>query len=135
MSMLPCLKEIKCGVGRTKQKVGVEHDINKLVARYQKTGDVCVLGLDHQGQFIDVATVGDYHDCQNRVLAAQSAFSALPSLVRKRFGNSCDAFMDFMSNLGPDSVDEAVKLGLVTKKDVPVATPATANNSDPEVKK
>jgi len=129
MSMIPSMVTVSCGVGRTKQKTGVEHDINKLVARYQKTGDVATLGLDHQGMLIGVANVGDFHACQSRVLAAQDAFASLPSTVRKRFGNSADAFMDYMSSLGPDTMDEAVKLGLVNKP-VPVADTATANKPD-----
>jgi len=131
MSMLPSLKKIQCGEGRTKQKTGVEHDINKLVARYQKTG-VLPMREDAHGLFTDVCMVGDYMECQNRVLAAQDAFNSLGSVIRKRFGNSPDAFMEYMSSLGKDSIDEAVALGLVEKKVVPVdnAQPATANKND-----
>lgn len=118
--------------GRTKQKTGMEHDINKLVARYQKTG-VLETKHDDNGLFVDVAVIGDYHECMNRIAIANERFNMLPSRTRARFNNDPAQLLDFISNLNKDSVQEAVKLGLITTTEVDtLKEKKPIINTDPE---
>ena len=85
MSMLPVLKSFVSADGKTKQKVGVEHDINKLVAKYKRTGSMPSLNYDgsnlsDDGEVIDLTTVGDFQECQNRIAVANEVFDRYPSL-------------------------------------------------------
>jgi len=103
--------------GKTKQKTGMEHDINKLVARYQKTG-VLEIKEDMNGQFIDCCNVGDFHQAMNKIAIAKERFDMLPSSTRARFHNDPGELLDYLATLKPETVDEAVRLGLVTKTEV-----------------
>lgn len=122
MSMLPCNITIKCGEGKTKQKVGMEHDINKIVAKFKKTGQMPSLNWDGNNlsdgeNIIDLTSVGDFQECQNRIAKANEMFSSYPSLVRRRFNNNVDEFVSFMDNIkNPDNLKEALLLGLVEEK-------------------
>ncbi|QXP44259.1 MAG: internal scaffolding protein [Arizlama microvirus] len=118
MSMLPQLTEIRCGEGKTKQKTGMEHDINKLVAKFKKTGQMPSLQFDgvkltDGDNVIDLTQVGDFQDCQNRIAHANEEFHRLPSQLRRRFNNSAEQYTDFMSDI-KNNIAEAEKLGIVT---------------------
>jgi len=130
MGMLATQAVIKCGEGRTKQKVGLEHDINKIIASYKKTGQLPV-EADNQGIFTDVTTVGDFHKCQNIIAHASERFQNLPSVVRRRFNNSVEDYLNFVDNIDETTLPEAIKLGLV-KQPEPQAAIATANKTTKE---
>ena len=101
-------------------------DINNIMAKYQKTRM-----LDHvntyQGDYSDVLEIGDYHDCQNKLLAADEAFNSLPSEVRGRFGNDPGAFLEFVSD--GENRDEMVSMGLIQEVGDP--NPGGADATDP----
>lgn len=100
-----------CGPGLTKQEFAKESDINNIMQRYIKTGQLSgrIDGL--QPIFADVSQIGDYADTLRRIDAARDAFALLPANVRTRFGNSPEALLDFLQN--GENLDEAVSLGLV----------------------
>ena len=64
--------------------------------------------IPQYGDFVDIP---DFQSAMNAVIGAQRSFDALPANVRKRFANSPQALMEFMSD--PENRDEAVRLGLV----------------------
>lgn len=139
MSMLPVLKTIVCEEGKTKQKVGVEYDINKIVAKYKKTGQMPSLKFNgfnltegDNGQVIDLTTVGDYQECQNRIAKAQEMFDRYPAMIRRRFDNNIENFVGFMTNIkNTENLEEAIRLGLVDEIKKPVTdTPKTTVNKD-----
>lgn len=130
MSVLPALKVIKCGVGKTKQKIGVEHDINKIIARYKKTGDI-PLSTDVEGKYVDVSQIGDFQDCQNRIVAANDMFYQYPSQLRRRFNNDVKMFVDYVMNINDGNIQEAICLGLVKKPEPkPEPKDTTVNKDD-----
>lgn len=111
----------------TKECFKDECDINRIWAKYMKTGV-----LDHvksiEGVFGDFTDAKDYQESLNAINAAGEAFMSLPSDVRTRFENDPARLMDFLSD--SSNLDEAVKLGLAVKPVVePGAEPANSNPS------
>lgn len=101
-----------------------ETDINKMVARYQKTGVLPqVIMAPSYGDF---AGVGDYHDAQNRLIDANSNFMKLPADLRSLFDNDAGKLVDFV--LDVDNREEAIELGLVEPDEtsLPEAPPPEA---------
>lgn len=99
------------GTSLTDQSMAPECDINRILAKYQKTGI-----LDHvnrfagsYGDFLDTPT--DYQEAINQVMAADAAFADLPSTVRRRFSNDVGNFLQFVSD--PNNRDEMHTLGLL----------------------
>ncbi|QGH72126.1 MAG: scaffold protein [Microviridae sp. ctjWc39] len=118
----------------TKQSFREECDINLIMKKFKK-----VMGADFLsrysgyagGQFGDFSQVGDYRSAIDQVNEARASFEALPSIVRKRFGNDPALFLDFC--LDPKNLDELVSMGLATKsapvQDAPSQPPLSTGNS------
>ena len=107
----------------TKQSFTDECDINKIMARFEKTG-VIEHANEHQGQYGDF-TVSDYHSALNAVIAAQDSFNSLPAKIRARFKNDPSEFLDFVNN--PDNVQELRDMGLLPSN-LPPETAATGES-------
>lgn len=105
---------------RVKQSFKDECDINKILARWQKTGV-----LDHvnryQGDYADVTPIPDYREALNSVMAAQAAFNSLPSKIRERFGNDPAQFLDFVHDEG--NLNEMRSLGLLKPVEPDISAP------------
>lgn len=103
-------------------KVGIEHDINKLVAKFKRTGQMPSLRYDgmkfDDGEnVIDLTGIGDFQECQNRIAQAAEMFDAYPSVIRRRFNNNVEDFVTFMGSLNnKEKLDEALRLGIVELK-------------------
>lgn len=111
------LPGLKCAPGRVKQAFKDECDINSIMARYNRTG---ILPQSRIGALYgDVSALTSYQDGLDLVSRIDDAFAALPAAVRARFGNSPENLLDFLGD--KRNLDEAVRLGLVTLKDVPAA--------------
>lgn len=98
------------GDDRAKQSFKEESDINRIMSRYQVTGQLPD-NLLNQGtpRFID-ATGLDYQQAMETVAHAQSLFEQLPSSVRDRFGNDPQRFLEFAEE--PENTQELVQMGL-----------------------
>lgn len=92
---------------RTQQHTRDETDINLIVKRYQSTGILPQSAL--APLYGDFETV-DFHDAQNRLIAARQAFLRIPAEIRSRFDNDPGKFVEFASN--PENHDELVRLKL-----------------------
>lgn len=94
----------------TKQAEADACDINKIMARYEKTHMI-----DHfnkyQGDYADLGTSTSYHESLNAVLAAQAAFDTLPAEIRARFDNEPAKFLDFVDD--PKNEDAMREMGLL----------------------
>lgn len=86
-----------------------ECDVNVIMARYQKTGELTHLSA-LAGQYGDFSDVLDYRDGLERIMAADAAFMELPSSIRDRFNNDPAKFVDFCLDEG--NIDELRKMGL-----------------------
>lgn len=105
-------------VSRTKQSDFDSTDVNKILAKYKRTGL-----LEHVAkgvaQYGDFTSVNEYQESLNRVISAQQSFADLPSKVREFFGNDPGRFFEFATN--PANADKLIEMGLAT---APVGAPA-----------
>lgn len=85
-----CTEEEK----RTKSEFADECDINKIMARYKRTG---VLPIDVRkeatARFGDFSQLPSFMEMQDTLIAANDLFMALPAAVRKQFGNDPHEFL------------------------------------------
>ena len=105
----------------TKQSFKDECNINKIMAKFQKTG-----ALNHYMKFAPEygdATQVDYADALNVVANANTMFEELPSSIRKKFDNDPAKFLEFVQD--EKNAAEMEELGL--KNSSPVS------NRDPEI--
>lgn len=100
------------GRSETRQDVGIEVDINRIVAK----------GMNAQGQLSSgmqgnrtpsygIMHPDDFHTMLNRVVEAQHKFRMLPARVRARFHNNPELMLRFVDD--KSNFKEAVKLGLI----------------------
>lgn len=108
----------------TDQSWAKDCDVNNIIAKYIKTGQISHLAK-HQGQYADVSAIPDLQSALDQVTKAQQAFDDLPSNLRKRFGNSPVEMVNFLSD--PKNDQEAISLGLKVKKLAP-ETPVPGEN-------
>jgi len=114
---------IDCGTeGGAKQSFKDECDVNKILARYAKTGLLTPV-TSRSPAFVDVSSVGDYRSALENVRSAKALFMELPSGIRSEFQNDPAEFLDFCTD--PDSEDRMRELGLLPALDPepPVVVP------------
>jgi len=63
------------------------------------------------GNFGDFTAYSDFHDCHNRILAAEADFMAMPSELRYKFDNDPGKLLDFLHD--PANRAECVEMGLI----------------------
>lgn len=104
------------GSGRTHQSFKSECDINTILKRYEKTGEISheANGRPKYGDFTNAA---DYMTACNAIIEAKQTFAALPARIRERMHNDPGELLDFMSD--PDNLDEAIQLGLILEPEKP----------------
>jgi len=87
-------------------------DINKIMARFEKTGVfIDAQGVERKPMFGDFSEVADYHTQLSAIRRVDAAFLALPAEVRNRFDNDAEKLLRFLEN--PANKNEAIKLGLI----------------------
>ena len=107
---------------RTQQHHKEECDINEILRRFGKTGQIPV--NVSTALYEDFSNAVDYHTALNAIIAAESEFDTLPSNLRKRFDNDPSKLVYFLQD--KKNFDEAVELGLInppkTEPQAPVLT-------------
>lgn len=97
------------GESRVEQSHRDECNINKIMAKYYRTGLLPQRGMPgHYGDFTGVDT---YHEATERVMAAQAAFMELPSQVRKQFNNDPAQLLAFLAD--DNNREKAIELGII----------------------
>lgn len=94
--------EGKPEASRTRQEFSEECDINRIMARFEKTGVVDAFGTKVP-QYIDVSEIVDLQTALEIVRTAQDAFNSLPATIRASFDNDPVRFVEFAedpANLG-----------------------------------
>lgn len=113
--------------GRTKQSFKAECDINNIMRRFQQTGVI-----DHLSQrkpmFGDMPNM-DFQGAMAIVVEARERFAELPSAVRDRFANDPGRLLEFIQN--PENTEEAIKLGLMERRDGAAKAPAAPSPVSP----
>lgn len=110
--------------GRTQQHFKDQVDINRILAKYRKTGVI-----EHvkraQARYGDFTELAEYAQNLDKVAKAQQAFESLPAELRNKFNNNIPGFFDYI--MQPENFDECVKMGIYEKPKEPMAgTPAAA---------
>jgi len=117
-------------VSKTQQQFADQVEINNIIKKYQKTGQWLHV-TSKTGIYADVSQIGDYAQCLQKVLDANSAFSSLPSNIRARFSNDPAQLLSFLQD--PSNKEEAEKLGLLNKPSMSNLSNANdLNESDKE---
>lgn len=107
----------------TQQQFKDECDINHIMQRYRDTGFLVdpLQKVTAKPQFGDFSTEADFMEAQNVIVRARENFEALPSHVRKEFGNDPARMLAFLEK--ESNYARAVELGLVEKRPDPPPTP------------
>lgn len=100
--------------GLTKQSFGPQCDVNSIVEKARVSGLVSHLNAK-KPNYLDVSAIPDYQSALAIVNNASDVFAGLPAKVRERFSNDPVKMVHFLRD--KDNLDEAVKLGLVVKKE------------------
>lgn len=107
----------------TKQAFKDECDINNILRRFEKTGQLPDL-IKQNPQYGDFSNVPEYQQALNTVQHAQEQFAALSSKIRERFANDPAKFLQFATD--PANAPEMVRMGLATQV-APTPSPASPN--------
>jgi len=102
---------------RVKSSFKNETDINNIMSRYTRTGQLPEL-MRKQPSYGDFSQVSDYQTSLDRVIHAQNQFDALPSHVRKFFNHDPAQMLEYVAN--PENKAQLIKLGLAIEKPNPI---------------
>lgn len=117
--------ETETNKGRTIQSEAEGCDINRMMATFQRTGQIPQsTKIPHYGDFSNVV---DFIDAKNLVNEAEILFNSLPANVRTRFKNNPAEFLEFMNDEA--NKEEAEELGLIRE---PESDPEPTPSEPPE---
>lgn len=105
--------KIICTENITKQSMAAECDINKILARYKKTGRLPEL-IQKNPMYGDFSKPVDYQTAFEIVERAEMQFAELSADVRDRFHNSPIEFLAFVQD--KNNSKELIDMGLATAK-------------------
>ena len=97
-------------LGRTKQSFLHECNINNIMAKFQRTGQI-----NHYAKYAPQygeITGADLMDAMQTIIDADNMFEELPSTLRDRFNNDPAQFLEFIEN--PENREEMRKYDLVS---------------------
>lgn len=114
--------------GRTKQSFKDECDINNIVKKFNKTGQLPEM-IKQNPQYGDYSSGMDYQEACNLVIKADQQFQALPARVRERFNNDAKQFLIFATN--PQNGLEMAKMDLLTPEAKERVLKASQAQGDP----
>lgn len=100
-------------------------DINKIMARYKKTGQITHLRNAQQGVYADLTNIPDLAEAHMQVQKAQAMFEQIPAHIRHKFENKPENLISYLKD--ESNNEEAYKYGLKIrppKKSEPTEPPA-----------
>lgn len=109
------------GVSLTKQSEEPATNINNIIKRYKRTGQLTHIS-QALGEYRDTSGIPDLAEAMNIVASANSTFAELPAEIRKLCKHDAANFLPFIDD--PANFDQCVELGLFpapenTAKSVP----------------
>lgn len=108
--------------GFTVQADAEQADINKIIARFNKSGQLPPT-LRGEPFYGDVSEMGDLQECLLKIQDADNLFMSYPAEVRERFDNNPVNLIEFLGDEA--NRKEAEELGLVVPRPTPPAVPAS----------
>ncbi len=94
--ILALAPEKKYDDGRTKQCHKDECDINKIMARFDKTGTISHLSK-FEGVYADFSDF-DFHHHSTMLARGDAIFAALPAEIRREFGQNPAEFFNYVND-------------------------------------
>lgn len=96
----------------TDQSFKKDCDVNTVIARFKKTGQITHLART-QGVYADLSETKDLLSSIMEVQRANDAFMTLPSQLRAKLNNSPADFIEWIND--PKNDEEAIKYGLKSR--------------------
>lgn len=115
-----------CGTCKVQQHSKEQCDIEAMVAKYKRTGQMKIMQNPMYGDF---SKISSYHDAQNQILAAEAAFMQIPSKIRQMFDNNPQKIIDFVNDKKNDV--KCVELGLLDKSVLKNSIPKQQKDDKP----
>lgn len=109
----PSTRYVEKSPGRTRQEDLERSNINNIVSRYHKTGELPV--KNREVFFADVSALPDFQSAMEIVDKAREGFMSLPAVVRALHDNDPAKFVDWTAD--PANRDEMVRMGLLDAPD------------------
>lgn len=109
------------GETKTQQQYKDQCNVNKIIAKFKRTGSVTHVRNAAEGVYADLADLPSLMEAEQVVITARNAFAEVPAEIRKRFGHDPQEFVKFLSD--PKNDAEAISLGLKIKKEEPKPDP------------
>lgn len=100
----------------TKQAHKAECDINNILSQFKKTGIINHIS-NQPPVYAELPDSLDYQASMNSLIAADTAFSNLPSVVRRFFDNSPSKLLEALAD--PAMTDKLTELGILNPKPTP----------------
>ncbi len=100
------------GKSKTKQAHKDECDVNKIIAKYRKTG--VLTHLKNNPQNFEFAPNLDFQESLEYVEKAREQFMELPATIRNKFQNNPADFVAFVEN--PENKSEMIEMGLLPRE-------------------
>jgi len=97
----------------TKQSFKKECDINQIMSKYQRTGQISHIRAS-EPFYGDFSSIDDYHTALEKINASKAYFEALPAKVRSQFNNDVGTFLEFAIN--EENLTEMQNLGIIPKE-------------------
>lgn len=98
------------GPSLTRQEFADECDVNALMARYEKTGEMIPGRQMREPVYLDLSEVPDLHTAMNVMRDAEAGFMSLPASVRRVFENDVMSFVKFAED--PENLEQMREWGL-----------------------
>ncbi len=105
--------------GRTKQSFKDDTDIEKIMARADKTGTISHLAK-YEGVYADFSDF-DFHKQNNMLTRGNSIFAELPAEIRKEFRQSPAAFFEYVNV--PGNIEKLTALAAPGRQITQVTAP------------
>lgn len=122
---------IDYGPTRTEQHHKDKCDINEIIKIHGAGTPLAPIVDVIDGPANDL-TGADFKTYMDHVTRAKSNFERMPVSIKNRFNNDVSQLLDFVQD--PNNYDEAIKLNLITKPEVPsepVTPPVTPPTEEP----
>ena len=99
----------------TRQSEADQCDINKIMERFDRTGQLPV-SLKAQPQYGDARTV-DFQTAKQIVIDAEKAFKELPAKARQHFGHDPENMLKALSDTSEGNAKKLIELGILVEKE------------------
>lgn len=98
---------------RTRDEFKKDVDINSILKKYIKSGEIDPAIINQGGTFMDVSDIGDFTAVTQRLEAVKAEFMKLKPEVRAKFENDPAKLLSFVKD--EKNLDECISLGILPK--------------------